>query len=99
MANSSDTKLKSIVLAQNWGAGKIAIGTEFRLKDSERILKLVECDGYPHGKFIFENGEEFNIGKYFNAFFVKVEKEYEQVNASIYNESVWDDVDKKVEFR
>ena len=96
MANSSETKLKAIVLAQNWGAGKIAIGTEYKLKDSERTLKLVECDGYPHGKFVFENGEEFNIGKYFDAFFIESVKEAEQETTPIYSEEVWDEVDKKL---
>ena len=70
MSSSSEQKIKAIVLAQNWGAGKIPIGTEFKQKDSERILKLVECEGYPHGKFVFDDGEEFNIGKCFDFFFI-----------------------------
>ena len=75
MANTSEQKLKAIILVQNWGAGKIPIGTEYKLKDSDRILKLVECDGFSHGKFVFDNNEEFNIGKYFDDFFVEKKKE------------------------
>ena len=96
MANSNENKMKAIVLTQNWGAGKIAIGTEYKLKDLDRTLKLVECEGYPHGKFIFDNGEEFNIGKYFDSFFIEKEKESEQVHPTIYDEEVWDKVDNKL---
>jgi len=88
-------KLKAIILVQNWGAGKIPIGTEYKLKDSERILRLTECDDFPNGKFIFDNGEEFNVGKYFDAFFVELKKDL-TLNTSIFNEEVWDKTDEEL---
>ena len=62
---------KAIQLVEKWGAGKIAIGSKYKLKGSDRILELIECEGYPNGKFLFNDGEEFNVGKYFNAFFIE----------------------------
>lgn len=94
MANNNvELKEKAIVLAQRWGAGKIAIGSQFRLKNTERIITLVNCEGFSHGKFVFDDGEEFNIGKYFDAFFVEIVKQQEESNVSEYNESAWDKLD------
>ena len=94
----SEQKLKAIILVQNWGAGKIPIGTEYKLKDSDRILKLVEEDGYPHGKFVFDDGEEFDVGKYFDCFFFEImdEKDDDKSNESVYNEDVWDIIDREL---
>lgn len=88
---------KAIQLVQRWGAGKIAIGSKFKLKDSNRIIELVESEGYPNGKFVFDDGEEFNVGKYFDAFFCEyidnlVENEEK---STIYDEDFWDEVHKK----
>ena len=98
MANVSEPKVKAIILTQNWGAGRIPIGTEYKLKDSAKIMKLVECDGYPYGKFVFDDNEEFNIGKYFDAFFVEIKKEMDEANieTSVYNEEAWNKADKKL---
>lgn len=93
MANNGESKEKAILLAQRWGAGKIAIGSQFKLKDTDRIITLVNCDGFPHGKFVFDDGEEFNIGKYFNAFFIEIIKQQEEPKNSEYNESAWDELD------
>ena len=91
--NYGTSKEKAILLVQKWGAGKIPIGSKFKLKDTDRTITLFNCDGYPHGKFIFDDGEEFNIGKYFDAFFVDLEKQQEEQNVGEYNESVWNDLD------
>ena len=91
--NNGELKEKAIVLVQRWGAGKIQIGDQFRLKDTDRTITLVSCDGYPHGKFIFDDGEEFNIGKYFDAFFVEIIKKKEEENIGEYNESAWNALD------
>ena len=97
MANSVEPKLKTIVLLQNWSAGKILIGTEYKLKDSERTIKLIEDSEYPNGKFIFDNGELFDPGKYFNNFFIeKVKKEVNEEIEILYDESIWDEVDKQL---
>ena len=77
MSNNSKIKKKAIALVQEWGAGKISIGTEFKLMGTDRILKLVESEGYPYGKLIFNDGEEFNIGKYFNYFFICCKMSYD----------------------
>lgn len=91
MSNSnSEKKEKAISLAQRWGAGKIVIGSEFKLKDSERILTLLECDGYPYGKFVFNDGEDFDIGKYFDCFFIELEKSIEE------EKDFWDILDDKI---
>lgn len=93
MAN--DRGEKTIVLVQKWGAGKIAIGSEFRLKDSDRTLILTQCEGYPNGKFIFTDGEEFDVGKYFDAYFFEVVKDMEEeLKEEIYDEKFWDELDK-----
>ena len=91
--NNGEVKEKAIVLAQRWGAGKIPIGSEFKLKDTDRIITLVSCDGYSHGKFIFDDGEEFNIGKYFDAFFVEIVRQQEEQNTREYNVSAWNALD------
>lgn len=91
--NNGELKEKAILLVQRWGAGKIPIGSKFKLKDTDRTITLVNCDGYSHGKFIFDDGEEFNVGKYFDAFFIEIVKKHEEQNAGGYNESAWDELD------
>lgn len=93
MANNTTTE-KAIQLVQRWGAGKIAIGSKFKLKGSDRILELIECEGYPNGKFIFDDGEEFNVGKYFDAFFTDntINLSDEQETAPVYDEDTWNKV-------
>lgn len=93
MANNTTTE-KAIQLVQRWGAGKIAIGSKFKLKDSNRVLELIECEGYPNGKFIFDDGEEFNVGKYFDAFFIDntINLSDEQETAPVYDEDTWNKV-------
>ena len=93
MAN--DRGEKTIVLVQKWGAGKIPIGSEFKLKDNDRNLILIQCEGYPNGKFVFTDGEEFDVGKYFDAYFIEIKKEKEEeTKEEIYDEEFWDELDK-----
>ncbi len=96
MANRNMAE-KAIQLVEKWGAGKIAIGSKYKLKGSDRILELVECEGYPNGKFLFNDGEEFNVGKYFNAFFIEntLNLSDEQETTPVYDEDVWDEMHKK----
>lgn len=94
MAN--DRGEKAIVLVQRWGAGKIPINTEFKLKDSNRILKLIACDGYPYGKMVFDNGEVFDIGKYFDSYFLEVKLEIEEQENNVYDEEFWNELDKVI---
>lgn len=35
MSNNSEIKKKAIVLVQEWGTGKISIGTEFKLMGTD----------------------------------------------------------------
>lgn len=88
-----NNKEKTINLIQRWGAGKIPIGSEFKMVDGNRTITLVECDGYTHGKFVFDDGEEFDVGKYFDAFFIGTEKEQE---STIYDENFWDTLDDEL---
>ena len=93
MSNNSKIKKKAIALVQEWGAGKISIGTEYKLMGTDRILKLIESEGYPYGKLIFNDGEEFNIGKYFNFFFLpNTLEKTEQEKSPVYNEELWDEI-------
>lgn len=93
MSNNSNIKKKAIALVQEWGAGKIGIGTEFKLMGTDRILRLVKSEGYPYGKLIFNDGEEFNIGKYFNSFFLpNTLEKTEQEKSPVYNEELWDEI-------
>lgn len=96
MANRNMAE-KAIQLVEKWGAGKIAIGSKYKLKDSNRVLELIECEGYPNGKFLFNDGEEFNVGKYFNAFFIEntLNLSDEQEITPVYDEDVWDEMHKK----
>ena len=97
MSNNSNIKKKAIALVQEWGAGKISIGTEFKLMGTDRILKLIESEGYPYGKLIFNDGEEFNIGKYFNSFFLpNILEKTEQEKSPVYNEELWDEIAKNI---
>ena len=91
--NSGELKEKTIVLVQKWGAGKIPIDSRFKLKDTDWTMTLISSEGYPHGKFVFDDGEEFDVGKYFDAFFIEIVKQKEQENISEYNESAWDAID------
>lgn len=97
MANG-EVKEKSISLVQRWGAGKIAIGTEFNLKGTNRTLTLISCNGYPNGKFVFDDGEEFNIGKYFDSFFVELNKsiDNEEQIVPFYDEESWNKANDSV---
>ena len=93
--NNSENKIgrvKAIGLVQQWGSGKIAIGSKFKMQDNDRVLTLCESEGYPNGRFFFDDGEAFDIGKYFESFFIELEKEQEQSN-QIYNEDFWNAVD------
>ena len=97
MSNNQKIKKKAIALVQEWGAGKISIGTEFKLMGTDRILKLVESEGYPYGKLIFNDGEEFNIGKYFNSFFLpNILEKSNQEKSPVYNEELWDKIAKNI---
>lgn len=97
MSNNTVIKKKAIALVQEWGAGKIGIGTEFKLMGTDRILRLVESEGYPYGKIIFNDGEEFNIGKYFNSFFLpNILEKTEQEKSPVYNEELWDEIAKNI---
>jgi len=97
MANNSEQKYKTIVIVQNWGAGKIPIDTEYKLKDSDRTLKLVADPEYPNGKFVFNDGEEFNPGKYFSSFFVEMTSSKDiSESPSVYDEEVWNKVDEQL---
>lgn len=86
MANNNNENIVTIILIQKWLSGKLEIGTEFRLKDSERILKLISCEDYPNGKLVFDNGEEFNPGKYPKVTFIHVTKEKEASELDFYDE-------------
>lgn len=93
MANNTESKEKAILLAQRWGAGKITIGSKFKLKDSDRTMTLINCDGYLHGKFVFEDGEEFNVGKYFDSFFIEIVKKEDDEKKENNAEVAWDALD------
>ena len=96
MAEASEKYEKAIVLTQRWGSGKLPIGSQFKLRDTDRIMTLIEADGYPHGKFVFDDGEEFDVGKYFDFFFSEKEKEIPtDLNPSEddYDEDLWDKLD------
>ena len=95
MANRNEEfKEKAILLTQRWGSGKIPIGSQFKVKGTDRTMTLVSCDGYSRGKFVFDDGEEFNIGKYFDVFFIEIaKKQMEETEIREYNEAAWDSVD------
>lgn len=84
--------INAIELFQRWMSSKnpIDIGTSFRIDDTDRVITLVECDGYPKGKFIYENGDDFDIIKNSNHKFTQVIKE----RKSYYNEKAWDELEK-----
>lgn len=86
MANINNENILTITLIQKWLSGKLEIGTEFQLKDSERILKLISCEDYPNGKLVFDNGEEFNPGKYPKVAFVQITKENATLELDFYDE-------------
>ncbi len=91
----TNEKLKLITIIQKWSSGKIPIGTIYSLNDSDKKIKLVSSPDYPNGKFIFDNGEEFDVGKYFKDYFVEVKKE-NTMKQSVFDEEVWDEFDKSL---
>lgn len=94
----AEAKEKSIVLAQRWGAGKIEIGTKFKLLDTDRVMELVEDPEYPFGKFVFEDGEVYDIGKYFSSYFseIKLEVADELSPTRVFDEAFWDVIDNAI---
>ena len=94
----AEAKEKSIVLTQRWGAGKIEIGTKFKLLDTDRVMELVEDPEYPFGKFVFEDGEVYDIGKYFSSYFseIKLEVSDELSPTRVFDEAFWDAIDNAI---
>ena len=90
MASKGD---KTIVILQKWGSGKINIGTEYTLRDTDRTMTLVSDSAYPNGKFVFNDGETFDPGKYFDSFFIEKVNEEEIEEEHLYDEELWDKVD------
>ena len=90
MASKGD---KTIVILQKWGSGKINIGTEYTLRDTDRTMTLVSDTAYPNGKFVFNDGEIFDPGKYFDSFFIEKVNEEEIEEEHLYDEELWDKVD------
>lgn len=92
MEESTVKGLTTIELFQKWMSPKnlLETGSKFLIESNRRIITLIECEGYPKGKFVYENGEEFDITKITNERFVQIVKQKE----SIYNEKVWDELEK-----
>lgn len=90
MAND---KLKLITILQKHSSGKIPYETKYQIEDSGKIIILKKVEGYPKGKFIFENGEEFDVQLHYNSVFTELKKEYTE---PYYNEEVWDEFDKSL---
>lgn len=89
-----NNRVKLITIIQKWSSGKLPIGTKFELEGTDKVIVLTSCEGYPNGNFIFENGEEFEIGKYFNCFFNQLEITLTETKPeTIYIEDVWDEYD------
>lgn len=85
MANNDNEK-NTIELIQKWLSGKLEIGSEFIIQNSNRILRLINCEGYPCGKLIFDNGEEFNPGKYPKIKLTLTQKESEEEQYDVFEE-------------
>lgn len=99
--NQNEVVLNTMDLFQNWLFGKkpMPIGTKFIIKDQNRVITLVEKEGYLKGRFIFDNGEYFDISKNPYCKFIKVsdmEREKEQDKKTIYDEDYWDFMDTQV---
>ena len=75
---SSNEEYNSITFFQSWLSSKkpMAIGTKFTISQLDKTITLIECDGYPKGKFVFEDGEDFDIGKYVDCKFIKVNSNF-----------------------
>ena len=71
------------------------IGTEFLIKNNGKRITLIECDGYPKGKFVYESGEAFDIAQNIECEFIQIPKQKENT-ASVYNEELWNEVDARV---
>lgn len=97
--NNSNEEYNSITFFQSWLSSKkpMAIGTKFTISQLDKTITLIECAGYPKGKFVFEDGEDFDIGKYVDCKFIKVDSNVEKndstIDTTIYDESVWDNLD------
>lgn len=88
-------KLKLITIIQKWSSGKIPIGTVYSLNDSNKKIKLICCDGYPNGKFVFDNGEEFDIGRHFKDYFIEL-KHVISEEETLFDEEVWNEFDRSL---
>ena len=91
MAND---KLKLITILQKQSSGKIPYKTKYQIEDTKEIIVLKKEEGYPKGKFIFENGEEFDVQLHYNSVFIELKKEYTE---PYYNEEVWNEFDKSLQ--
>ena len=88
--------INAITLLQNWLSknNPMAIGTKFMIKDQDKTIVLVACEGYPKGKFIYETGEDFDIAQNATCEFIPIDLEEER--ETIFDEELWDKVDAQL---
>ena len=87
--------INAVSLVQLWLSKKnpIPIGTKYLINGQNKTITLIECEGYPKGKFIYENGEDFDIGKNVECEFIQLVEIKEEQNETVYDEEVWDALD------
>ncbi len=94
MINSTN----AIGLMQAWLSNRnpMPIGTKFLIKGQDKTIELVASEECPKGKFVYDTGEDFDISKNVECEFIQYEEEIEEDKSSVYNESVWDELDKQL---
>ena len=87
MAEVDVKSLTVVDLFQKWMSTRnpLEIGTQFIIKNYDKIITLVASDGYPRGKFIDEDGEDFDITKNPDIKFVQILKDDKEGLMSYYN--------------
>lgn len=86
--------LTVVQLFQKWMSTRnpLAIGTKFLIEGQDKTIVLVECDGYPNGKFIYDDGADFDIAMNGDCKFVQLVKTQDE-KSTYYYDDIWNAFD------
>ena len=94
MPEIEEKSLTVVQLFQKWMSTRnpLEIGTKFLIDGQDKTIVLVECEGYPNGKFIYDNGDDFDIAKNGDYKFVQLVKTQDE-KSTFYDDDIWNAFD------
>lgn len=95
MSEITDKSLNVVELFQKFMSTRnpLEIGTQFLIEGQNKTITLIECEGYKKGKFVDDDGEDFDITMNPELKFIQIVKNKNGDESAYYDEDVWDAFD------